>query len=249
MFQNSKAVRTVMTGKLIRGSDRLTTMPGGTDIRGGFGPIVDEMDQTDRGRRMRLAAVRHAANLTQAELAERIGIKQAALSGVENRGDLLLSTLASYLEAVGARDVVITAKLGDRPIELPLPRPAATAGSDTCCCAGASVGRISASRGHSAPSQTPIPSNGISQFAPSKVPRGNEMMCADQPSEQLRLRFQTALNDALAQGLTTVGGTGLGPRTQAAVRSVAAEHPDATAALITEAFDAFEREHGDELRD
>lgn len=111
-----------MSDKFIRGNARLTKMLSDQKTRAEVDAIVDEMHQIDHDYKMGLAAVRHAANLTQAELAERMGIKQAALSGVENREDLLLSTLASYLEAAGARDVTITAKLGDRVIEMPLPR-------------------------------------------------------------------------------------------------------------------------------
>ncbi|MCH9668021.1 MAG: XRE family transcriptional regulator [Actinomycetia bacterium] len=108
----------------MRGNARLAKMLADPETRAEVDAIVDEMGQIDRAYKMGLAAVRHAANLTQAELAQRMGIKQAALSGVENREDLLLSTLASYLEAAGARDVAITAKLGDRTIEMPLPRVA-----------------------------------------------------------------------------------------------------------------------------
>ncbi len=113
-----------MSKKFMRGNARLAKMLADPETRAEVDAIVDEMGQIDRAYKMGLAAVRHAANLTQAELAQRMGIKQAALSGVENREDLLLSTLASYLEAAGARDVAITAKLGDRTIEMPLPRVA-----------------------------------------------------------------------------------------------------------------------------
>lgn len=112
-----------MTEKFMRGNARLTKMLADPETRAEVDAIVAEMGQVDRAHKMGLAAVRNAANLTQTELAERMGIKQAALSGVENREDLLLSTLASYLEAAGARDVVITAKMGGHTIELPLPAP------------------------------------------------------------------------------------------------------------------------------
>lgn len=109
-----------MTEKFIRGNDRLAKMLADPTTRAEVDAIVDEMDQVDRAYKMGLAAVRHAANLTQSELAQRMGIKQSALSGVENREDLLLSTLASYLEAAGAHDIRICAKLGDNEIEMPL---------------------------------------------------------------------------------------------------------------------------------
>jgi len=37
------------------------------------------------------------------------------------QSDLLLSTLANYLAAAGATDVTITARLGDRTVEVALP--------------------------------------------------------------------------------------------------------------------------------
>ena len=113
-----------MSEKFIRCNARPAKMFADPETRAEVDAIADEMGQIDRAYKMGLATVRHAANLTQTELARRMGIKQAALSGVENREDLLLSTLASYLEAAGARDVAITAKLGDRTIEMPLPRVA-----------------------------------------------------------------------------------------------------------------------------
>lgn len=106
--------------KFIRGNDRLAKMLADPQTRAAVDEIVDEMEQDDRAYKMGLAAVRQAANLTQVELAQRMGIKQAALSGLENRDDFLLSTLASYLDAVGAHDIAITAKLGNRAIEMPL---------------------------------------------------------------------------------------------------------------------------------
>lgn len=106
--------------KFVRGNERLAKALSDPARRTRVDAIRSEMRQADRAHKMGLAAVRKAANLTQVELAERMGIGQAALSGMENREDLLLSTLASYLAAAGAQDVVIVAKLGDNVIEMPL---------------------------------------------------------------------------------------------------------------------------------
>lgn len=68
-----------------------------------------------------LAAIRKAAgNLTQDEVAPKLGVKQAAVSRVESRGDLLLSTLGDYLEAVGATQPRIVAVIGGMEVELDL---------------------------------------------------------------------------------------------------------------------------------
>ena len=55
----------------------------------------------------RMAALRQAAELTQVELARRMGVTQAAVSRMEQPHDLLLSTLNAYLEAVGGHATVI----------------------------------------------------------------------------------------------------------------------------------------------
>ena len=50
---------------------------------------------------MGLAALRQAAELTQVELARRLGVTQAAISRLEQPHDLLLSTLNSHLQSIG----------------------------------------------------------------------------------------------------------------------------------------------------
>jgi len=50
-----------------------------------------------------LQSLRRNEGLTQAELAHRLGVGQAALSRAEKRGDLLVSTLRAYVEAIGGR--------------------------------------------------------------------------------------------------------------------------------------------------
>jgi transcriptional regulator with XRE-family HTH domain len=58
--------------------------------------------------RMGFASLRKARQQTQAELAGKLGIDQASVSAIENRSDLLLSTLAKYVRALGG-DVEIRA--------------------------------------------------------------------------------------------------------------------------------------------
>ena len=66
------------------------------------------MAEADRTHAMGLAALRQAADLTQVELARRLGVTEAAISRVEQPHDLLLSTLNSYLGAIGGRASVIS---------------------------------------------------------------------------------------------------------------------------------------------
>jgi transcriptional regulator with XRE-family HTH domain len=48
-----------------------------------------------------LAAIRRATGLTQTQLAANLGVGQAQISKVERQDDMLISTLASYLKALG----------------------------------------------------------------------------------------------------------------------------------------------------
>lgn len=63
--------------------------------------------EMNRAYAMNLAMIRKAADLTQAELAKRLGTDQGSVSKLEKRQDMLLSTLASYLMATGADAVSI----------------------------------------------------------------------------------------------------------------------------------------------
>jgi transcriptional regulator with XRE-family HTH domain len=54
-----------------------------------------------------LAPLRRAAGLTQIELAARLGVGQAQISKLERQDDMLISTLASYLKALGVTGSVV----------------------------------------------------------------------------------------------------------------------------------------------
>ena len=87
--------------KFIRGNDRISQLAQRPDIADGVTRVRAEMAEADRTYAMGLAALRQAAELTQAELARRLGVTQAAISRIEQPHDLLLSTLNSYLQAIG----------------------------------------------------------------------------------------------------------------------------------------------------
>lgn len=63
-----------------------------------------------------LGRIRREAEVTQAEMAARLGITQGSVSQLERRGDVLLSTLSQYLAALGA-EARITVTIGDRTFE------------------------------------------------------------------------------------------------------------------------------------
>jgi len=80
---------------------------------------------------MGYAALRKARELTQVELAEKLGINQASVSAIENNSDLLLSTLAKYIRAMGGEIEIravfpeATFNLEPLPPAAPRERPAA----------------------------------------------------------------------------------------------------------------------------
>ena len=55
------------------------------------------------------------AGVTQVELADALGTSQGQISRLEKQRDLLLSTLASYLTALGV-DAKILVEVGDRTV-------------------------------------------------------------------------------------------------------------------------------------
>lgn len=76
--------------------------------------IREGMRDMDRVYAMNLAMIRKAAELTQDELADRLGKGQAAVSKVERQQDLLLSTLTGYIHAAGATAELVVTVSGQR---------------------------------------------------------------------------------------------------------------------------------------
>lgn len=87
--------------KFIRGNDRINRLARRPDIAAEVAQVRADMAEADRTYAMGLAALRQAAELTQVELARRMGVTQAAISRMEQPHDLLLSTLNAYLQAIG----------------------------------------------------------------------------------------------------------------------------------------------------
>ena len=63
---------------------------------------------------LNLQALRKTRGLTQTDIAETLGIKQENVSRLENRGDLLVSTLSNYVTALGG-ELRLVAEFPDRP--------------------------------------------------------------------------------------------------------------------------------------
>ena len=75
------------------------------DIRGTFSPerearIRKRVEANLRA--MKLDQLREARNLTQTKLAQALRVNQGAVSKMEKRTDMYVSTLRSYLKAMGA---------------------------------------------------------------------------------------------------------------------------------------------------
>jgi DNA-directed RNA polymerase specialized sigma subunit len=65
-----------------------------------------------------LQAIRKAQGLTQKAIAERLGIEQVSVSRLENRADMLITTLASYIEAMGGKLTFVAEFPNKKPIAL-----------------------------------------------------------------------------------------------------------------------------------
>ncbi len=75
---------------------------------------IEEVADALIAEEMTLRDLRKARNQTQARVAERLGINQENVSRIEQRSDLLLSTLSGYVEAMGGK-LNLVAEFPDRP--------------------------------------------------------------------------------------------------------------------------------------
>src|SRR5437879_4140119 len=69
---------------------------------------------------MTLRDLRHAQHLTQERMAELLGVEQENVSRIERRADLLLSTLASYVAAMGGTLRLIAEFPNRKPVAIAL---------------------------------------------------------------------------------------------------------------------------------
>jgi transcriptional regulator with XRE-family HTH domain len=66
---------------------------------------------------MPLQELRHARNLSQEQLAQTLSVKQAAVSKLEKRTDMYVSTLRNFIKAMGG-DLEIVAKFPDGSVQI-----------------------------------------------------------------------------------------------------------------------------------
>lgn len=104
----------------VRGNEHLDRLLSDPLIADDVSAAHEEAEEMDRAYAMNLAMIRKAAQLTQAEVARKLGVGQAAVSRLEGREDMLLSTLYDYLTATGADTASIVITVHGRRIELDL---------------------------------------------------------------------------------------------------------------------------------
>lgn len=66
---------------------------------------------------MQLQDIRKSRNVTQVELANVLNVEQAAISKLENREDMYVSTLREYIRALGG-ELQLVAKFPDAEIKV-----------------------------------------------------------------------------------------------------------------------------------
>src|SRR6056297_492111 len=94
--------------------------------------LKDKLDALDPARRagveaeadrlhteyLTLQELRKAKDFTQVQLAETLGIQQATVAKYERQSDLLLSTLSSYVQAMGGSLKLMVEFPGKKPVAL-----------------------------------------------------------------------------------------------------------------------------------
>ena len=106
----------------VRGNARLNELLARPDIAAGVAEVQAEAREADRIYAENLAKIRRAGQLTQSDVAAKLGVGQGVVSRLERRDDMLLSTLADYLHATGAEQPRIVATLNGVEVELDLDR-------------------------------------------------------------------------------------------------------------------------------
>lgn len=76
---------------------------------------------TKRSRQLGLGTVRRERNMSQVEVAKRLGIDQGRVSRLEKRSDVKVSSLVDYLKSVDAENIELDITFNDgKHVTLPL---------------------------------------------------------------------------------------------------------------------------------
>jgi hypothetical protein len=104
----------------VRGNEHLDRLLADPELAADVAQAHEAAEEMDRAYAMNLAMIRKAGQMTQVEVAKKLGVGQAVVSRLENRSDMLLSTLFDYLTATGAESASIVVTVHGRRIELDL---------------------------------------------------------------------------------------------------------------------------------
>lgn len=107
-------------GGFVDGTNRINRLLSDPERAKRVADIRTDGREMDRIYASSLAMIRKAAEMTQDDVAARLGGRQGDVSRIEHRGDLLLSTLLNYLTATGAEDARIVVTVRGREFELDL---------------------------------------------------------------------------------------------------------------------------------
>ncbi len=106
----------------VQGNDIIDRLAADPFIADDIAAADAEVEEMDRFYAMNLAMIRKAAQMTQVEVARKLGVGQGVVSRLERRSDMLLSTLYEYLTATGADSASIVVTVHGRRVELDLGR-------------------------------------------------------------------------------------------------------------------------------
>ena len=106
----------------VRGNERLDQLLADPQLAADVAAAHADAEEMGRVYAMNLAMIRKAAQMTQVEVARKLGVGQGVVSRLEHRDDMLLSTLYDYLMATGAEGAGIVVTVHGHRIELDLSR-------------------------------------------------------------------------------------------------------------------------------
>ncbi|GAA0402115.1 hypothetical protein Acor_60410 [Acrocarpospora corrugata] len=104
----------------VRGNEHLDRLLSDPQLAAEVAQAHEAAEEMDRAYAMNLAMIRKAGQMTQVEVARKLGVGQGVVSRLENRNDMLLSTLHDYLMATGADSASIVVTVHGARIELDL---------------------------------------------------------------------------------------------------------------------------------
>jgi DNA-binding XRE family transcriptional regulator len=120
MTKNHKPEQAASAGEFAPADDVFAALESIPGLQDNHAEREAARDQMERAHKMGLSMIRKAAELTQTEVASRLGVQQTSVSRLEARPDMLMSTLRNYLDAAGAEHprIVVTIAGVDYEVEL-----------------------------------------------------------------------------------------------------------------------------------